>query len=843
MTTDYKKIRDDNIGRYGWDTAVLDLLGQLYSDRTHFIFELIQNAEDAGATELSFELFDDRLEVRHDGRPFTEADVRGVCGIGKSAKSGDLTKIGKFGIGFKSVYAYTTAPRIYSSAENFRIEKFVRPFPVDPPDETGGSAAGTLFVFPFDHAGVPPAVAVAEISSALNEIEVGTLLFIRNIRRVHIGGIQVADAVLERSTTSRSTSSRHVVLADGRGRARGDEEWFVWHRQFDAIGLTDLRVEIAFQVRGTNGRYLLARRDASPLVVFFPTQRETFLGFWVQGPYRTTPARDNIPEHDPSNLALVRETAALLADVLFELRQDGLLSVEVLQALPLDAARFAPGTMFRPLFDSVRAALATEQLIPVATGGYGAAAELKLPHGDGLADLLSPDQLGALYGGGQPLAFANEAITDSRTPSLWRYLRDEVGIEEVSPEGFVGHLTHEFLMAQSDAWISRLYAFLSQNPALWRSPESLGELSGPALSKPIIRLENGSHVGPFDIAGRPAAYLPGSFSGTGFPTVRRAIAGVPAAKQFLDALNYSVPDAVDEVLENILPRYARAEAADLDLAQHAADLECIWRALDEAAPTRRQRLEEELQQTAFLIGENAGTGERRLMKPATLYERTKDLEVYFDANPDAWFADDGYGPWLAQLRDIGVRASVRPRARNPDQVGFVVTIDEFGRHERGIDGFDPAADIDGLDFALRHPNHARSEYVWNVLLSASRHLVAGVIESSPRDSFADSSRREERSTVGVAATTQAWLPGPDGIFHRPAELRADDLPAGYKRDEVLAKALGMIQPLVEEASRQLGIPADVLRGLSDYPDLVAMIERELKARRMTPTKPNVPSKD
>ena len=64
MPADYGKIRDENIARYGWDTAVLDLLGQLYSERTHFIFELIQNAEDAGATELAFELFADRLEVQ-----------------------------------------------------------------------------------------------------------------------------------------------------------------------------------------------------------------------------------------------------------------------------------------------------------------------------------------------------------------------------------------------------------------------------------------------------------------------------------------------------------------------------------------------------------------------------------------------------------------------------------------------------------------------------------------------------------------------------------------------------------------------------------------------------------
>ena len=64
MPIDYDKIRAENIARYGWDTAVLELLGQLYSERTHFIFELIQNAEDAGATELAFELFGDRLEVQ-----------------------------------------------------------------------------------------------------------------------------------------------------------------------------------------------------------------------------------------------------------------------------------------------------------------------------------------------------------------------------------------------------------------------------------------------------------------------------------------------------------------------------------------------------------------------------------------------------------------------------------------------------------------------------------------------------------------------------------------------------------------------------------------------------------
>jgi hypothetical protein len=824
VSADYEKIRDENVARYGWDTAVLDLLGQLYSERTHFIFELIQNAEDAGAAELTFELFDDRLEVKHDGRPFTEADVRGVCGVGKSGKSADLTKIGKFGIGFKSVYAYTKTPRVHSSDEHFRIERYVRPFSADLPDEP---ASGTLFVFPFDHDTLPATIAVQEIASALNEIESGTLLFLRNIERVRIGGVQITGSVLERAAVSRSRSSRHVTLAKGRGR--GDEEWFVWHRQLDELGHPVHRVEIAFRVHAANGERRLVRRDDSPLVVFFPTQKETFLGFLIQGPYRTTPARDNVPEHDPANQALVRETAALLADVLRELRDDGLLTVDVLQALPLDAARFQPDTMFRPLFDSVRAALAGEQLIPLTGGGYGAAGEVRLARGAGLRELFRPDQLGALYGAGQPLAVAHESITENRTPLLWRYLRDEIGIDEVTPEAVVARATREFLVARSDAWISRFYVFLQRDSALWKAPGFPGDQPGPARARPIIRLEDGSQVTPFDSRDRPAAYLPGP-AGTGFPTVRRAVADVPGARQFLEALKFTEPDVVAEVLENVLPRYSGLEVADLDAAQHDADLEFVSRALAESAAGRRQGLLEQLQQTAFLVGENAATGERRLMAPVTLYQRTKDLEIYFDGNPDAWFADDAYGPWLAQLRGMGVRENVELHTRNTDQLGYVVIADGFARHERGLEGFDPGAEIDGLDFALRHPGHARSEYVWNVLLAPNRHLVAGVVEKSVRQEFMDSSRENIRSAIGMAATGTAWLPGPDGTFHRPAELSLDDLPPTYKRVEVLAKALRMIQSAVAEASRQLGIPPEVLLGLSAHPDLVATIQLELRNR-------------
>jgi hypothetical protein len=827
MPADYEKIREENIARYGWDTAVLDLLGQLYSERTHFIFELIQNAEDAGATELTFEVFDDRLELRHDGRAFTEADVRGVCGVGKSGKSGDLTAIGKFGIGFKSVYAYTKSPRVYSGGEHFRIENYVRPFPVQPAPEP---VTGTLFVFPFDHDTVPAAVAVREISAALSAIQPGILLFLENIERLRVRGAGVAESAIERSVAQRPgierpverRSSRRVTLARGRGR-RG-EEWLVWQRQAEGLGHPAAPIEIAFRVDA--GRIVGCGR--SPLTVFFPTEKETFLGFLVQGPYRTTPARDNIPEHDPSNQVLVRETAALLTDVLRELRDGGLLTVEVLTALPVDAARFPPGSMFRPLFDAVREALAREPLIPAAGGGYRPAGELMLARGAGPHELLGGDQLAALFAN-RLLSFADESITPDGTPLLWRYLREETGIEEVTAEDVVARVTRDFLQARTDDWITRFYDFLLADPALWRAPRFPGERPGAARTKPVIRLEDGSQVVPFDAQDRPAVYLPGP-AASGFPTVRRVIADSPAARPFLEALKLTEPDVVAEVLELILPRYDGIDVAELDPAQHDTDLDYVLRALDEAAAGRRQELLGRLRQTAFLIGENAATGEKRLMPPPALYQRTKDLEIYFDGNPDAWFAGDGYGPWLVQLRGMGVRQAVEVRGRTPGDLGYVVIVVEFGRNERGLDGFDPDAEIDGLDFALRHPGHARSEYVWNVLLAPNRRLVAGVVERSVLQSFSDSRLENVRSAIAVAAEREAWLPGPDGTFGRPAELALDDLPPTYTRDEGLAQALHMLQPVVAQAARQLGIAPEVLRGLSAHPDLVTMVERELANR-------------
>ena len=120
----FEQVRKDNVIKYGTRvSSYIPIIINQYSDRTHFIYEILQNAEDAGATYIRFILHKDRFEVFHNGRPFNEKDIIGVCGIADGTKE-DGTRIGHFGIGFKAVYGYTSTPEIYSGKYSFRIKDY-----------------------------------------------------------------------------------------------------------------------------------------------------------------------------------------------------------------------------------------------------------------------------------------------------------------------------------------------------------------------------------------------------------------------------------------------------------------------------------------------------------------------------------------------------------------------------------------------------------------------------------------------------------------------------------------------------------------------------------------------
>lgn len=197
MPSDYERICKDNIKSRGED---FDDIGkmiseQLYSDKSHFIYELLQNAEDALArrykenenshcdNKVQFSLFSDRLEFRHCGVLFNENDVRGITDVLKGTKQKDAGQIGTFGIGFKSVYAFTASPEIHSGDEHFVIKRYIRPEAV-----SAGNISikedETAFRFPFDHDELDSDTAFDFIAKKLRELGPRVLLFLKRINEI-----------------------------------------------------------------------------------------------------------------------------------------------------------------------------------------------------------------------------------------------------------------------------------------------------------------------------------------------------------------------------------------------------------------------------------------------------------------------------------------------------------------------------------------------------------------------------------------------------------------------------------------------------------------------------------
>lgn len=606
MVSDYDSIKNENIRRYGTDIARIGpmLLADRYDERSHFIYELLQNAEDAlrrrpepsGPRNIDFRLSANELRVSHYGKPFDQADIRGICGIGQSTKPTELTAIGRFGIGFKSVYAFTAAPQIHSGDEHFAIDSFVWPRATPPLSTRPGE---TLFVFPFRPS---DNLAHAEIAEGLKTLGARTLLFLKDIEEISWTVEGGASGLYIRSQPEQvAAGARRVVLLGQDSEAPDTEEtWLIFARDvFAPDGSPAGQVEIAFALDAKSPKeFTLRRIQGSTLVVFFPTIVQTNCGFLLQGPYRTTPSRDNVPRQDEWNQHLIRETASLLVAALPQLRTLGLLGVDAIRALPIDRGRFDDSNMFKPLFEAVRTAFAAESLLPAFRSGHTSAGRARLARTKELRELLSPMQLGTLFDSDGDAHWLSEDITPDRTPELRQYLLRELQIAELDPERLLPRFTKAFLESQSDDWMASFYIFLSGQPALWQR----GQLN----DKPIVRLESGEHVAPWN-GKLPQAFLPGVHA-SGFPTVRHAICERPDARTFLVQLGLTEPDPVDDVVANVLPRYQHDEV-DISDEQYAADVRRILAAFGTDSKAQRDKLIAALRDPHRPAGPNGQDGD------------------------------------------------------------------------------------------------------------------------------------------------------------------------------------------------------------------------------------------
>lgn len=836
MASNYETICKENQESYGTKGAQKSgkLAAGLYDDRTHFIFELLQNAEDAlgrrgewhGSRTVTFALSPSRLMLSHFGKPFDEADVRSVCDIAESTKN--ESSIGRFGLGFKSVYTATDLPEIHSGDEDFAIENYV--FPKRVP-RLARAADETQIILPLKP---EDASAAQDITTGFRHLGAGALLFLRNIEEINWSVEGGASGFYLRNCPEALGDNVHRITVIGQetGKAEVDQNWLVFHRDvFSAEGQKIGQVEIAFSLvamKDTPDRWAVQSLAKSPLVVFFPTVVESHLGFLVQGPYRTTPSRDNIPPGDPWNQHLVKETSGLLVEAMRWMRDKAMLDVAAQRCLPLDREKFPEDSRFAPMFDAVRQAFQNEELLPTFDGRHVTAQQAKLARTQEIRELFSPEQVAALFGS-EVAAWLSGDITQDKAPEIRQYLMRELDIDEITPTKLVPNLTKAFLEAQSDEWVLRLYVFLSgQEKALRRHLDTV----------PLIRLDDGTHVVARE-NGKAEAFLPSAIA-TSFPTMRRAVCATPEVRLFLISLGITEPDPVDDVVWNLLPKYQQQEV-DVGDDAYAADIERIRAAFNTDSTAQKEKLRSALRDTTFVRVVDTGDGKGYVAKPGEIYIATDRLQQLFAGVPDILIVDNEYDCLRGEdIRDLlvscGASRYLIPQA-TPSGLGLSEKAQI--RREAGLER--ASWENPPEDFTLRGLTQlleflptlnseeaaARVKVLWEALADLETRGTA-TFYGSYKWGYSHEAKAARFDAAFIRTLNQvAWVPNADGELVRPGLVVFDTL--GWKPNPFLLTKIAFKPPIIDQLAKEAGIDPAILDLLRRDPAIVAELTSRLSA--------------
>ena len=481
MPSDYKAISEHNEDQLGKDTSSRKTQVSMYSDSTHFVYEILQNADDHGATEVLFKLSKDAVMIEHNGEPFKEENVKAITYFGKSTSREDLVKTGRFGIGFKSVFAFTATPIIISRPEHFQIYGLYRvreyPYPED------FSSSRTRIILSFNHESEDPdfveelvsaEAAYRQISECLTKLDMNTLLFMRNIREI---SWEIENRSMRYWREDEiDDNNRLTILTNG----VLEKKYLVFSKVPTWENEEHKAVEIAFAI---NEQHHITSIDDDLLYVIFQTTENTGLRFLLNGPYRTNPARETISKKDPFNIHLMKVTCELMKELLPKIRKRKLLNLQFLSVLPNKEDE--PRGFYSPLHDTIINEFRNEKLTPTKRKGHFAPA-LDLYQGSSeLSELIRDADLAILLGK-DPLLSLWVAIPEQirGRDEKGRFIEDEnarkqnkrindfldtLDIPKWTDEDLIDVLMSntesvvEWLKQKSDKWHQNFYAYLEDS--------------------------------------------------------------------------------------------------------------------------------------------------------------------------------------------------------------------------------------------------------------------------------------------------------------------------------------------------------------------------------------------
>lgn len=456
-----------------------DVLGFLdqhtgfYPDPAHFIYELLQNAEDMNATEVTFKLFNDRLIFEHNGtkRDFDLNDIDAITNKGKSPKANDPTQIGKFGMGFKAVYVYTNTPEIHSGEFNFRIENVIVPNDDGVPKTAKKNF--TQFIFPFDNPNKSVNEAIKEIiEEGFDKLNETALLFLTHIQTIYYylpdgskGHIAIENKILNirflcAITVKKPNSDKTATYW---ARFSDDCPIMVSDKDSNKKAVKSFPVSIAYRLnKNEDNGFSVDSSLVGKVCLFFPTEMDSLLHFHINAPFASTVARDVVlskGEDGEANEKLISKLADLTAESLHWFKKD----YAAYSTLPtLRDFNNQPNSRYRIFATRVKEEFENAELFITDNGKYCAINDIFNAANKDIKTILPTEYVEKLY--------QRSWIPTVSSVTRIEYFIDQFEIDGYSIEDFIdsleedSHFFDELLLGQKDIeYFKTLYYQFSQS--------------------------------------------------------------------------------------------------------------------------------------------------------------------------------------------------------------------------------------------------------------------------------------------------------------------------------------------------------------------------------------------
>ncbi|MEI6752769.1 MAG: AAA domain-containing protein [Paludibacter sp.] len=809
-----------------------------YPESAHFIYELLQNADDANASKVYFKITKDGVIFRHNGSVrFTLSEptelketndrINGILGhinsitsVGASTKSAEDSenKIGKFGIGFKAVFTYTQTPHIYDETFKFKLTDYIVPSLLSQ-DHVLRNENETLFYLPFDKEGVNPQRSYQEIEKKLQTLD-NPILFLHNIQEIiwETENNSTNGIYSKRILSTKSINGINCNLLELKNN-KDEKPSKLWLFSRDVkLDEGSFPISVGYYLDEKGKRINTEIRPN--IYCFFTTSENLDLCFVMHAPFLLVDNRQQIKRNEDVNFKLLYELAKLAADSILCLRDIGiknktyLINDNLLKIIPPNIVSTVDKLSTNIFHEKFLALLKSEKILFTQSKEYVTRDYAIWTDTPQIHKLLDSDQLNQLIIFDENHEKKKNGKYDFVFCSYYDKNEDEKGyinsklyIEELNKEKFGKKFSYKFISSQSDEWLIKFYSFLRESKSLW---ERYGRYSDALLrSKPIIKLSNGEFVRPFTSDDKPNVFLPSTGLPADFNIISPLIIENQTARKFIEELGIKEPNKIDYIRKVVFPKYKDNEHSK-KYDEVIEDFDIIYCQYRECTRQEQDVYINEINENFLIVGEHKADSKPHLCKIQDLYADSEELHKYFKYNKETFFVwTDYYEPVIKKYGEdkvfefLGVLNfhtypkifNIYPSWNTSWNFSFESSVKKnyfsFGHYNfenvRDYNNDKKVTDyeIDGLKIIIDNTiSFEISLYLWGNLTKVYRKYYKA--ECVYRPSYSRSLATDYCDSLIIVSLKNpnlGWLYNKDNQLKKPNEIFREDLHDNYIRNE------------------------------------------------------------